>query len=151
MKFLTTLIILSISLTLAGSAIAQDSRPVALNRLLTASEIVDREPQGESAEFSSDGNRVYVFVDVYNPDTEGGELTMTWTHEGGSSHSQTVEYGQSRRWRTWAARRMNERQEGEWTVTVTNSQGEVLGEVSFEVVPSIPAGGMAALEEEFGC
>lgn len=107
---------------------------IALNRLTTAHEIVDREPVGGDGEYYADEARVFVFVDIHNPEGPEGEVTLQWRHESGRVFAQTLEYGQSRRWRTWASRRMNAGAVGAWEVEVFDAGARSLGTLTFEVL-----------------
>lgn len=112
----------------------QVSPAVTLNRLLAAHQIEAREPLGVGVPHLNDGSRVYVFIDVRNPDGPEGELTVSWHHnDRDREYEQTIEYGTSPRWRTWVARRMVERHIGSWSVTVSDAQGVVVGDLDFEV------------------
>jgi hypothetical protein len=143
MTTLTFSLCVALTLTaLASTASAQDpagtqaAAPVALNRLLVAHDIEDREPVRFEEPFTVGQAPVFVFVDVANPSGPEGELTLQWTHESGQVFAQTLSYGQSRRWRTWASRRMGERWSGAWRVEVFASDGRSLGAIDFEVAPA---------------
>ena len=57
------------------------------------------------------------------------EITVTWKN-GTYTHSTTLIIGGSP-WRTWASKTVG--RAGEWTVTVTDSEGKVLKELKFTV------------------
>ncbi len=118
----------------ASEEALQVSPAVTLNRLLAAHQIEAREPLGVGVPHLNDGSRVYVFIDVRNPEGPEGELTVLWHHnDRDREYVQTIEYGTSPRWRTWVARRMVERHVGSWSVTVSDAQGVVVGDLDFEV------------------
>ena len=57
------------------------------------------------------------------------QVTVTWKN-GSSSHNTTLVVGGSP-WRTWASKTVGK--SGDWTVTVTDAEGNVLKEISFKV------------------
>ena len=66
-------------------------------------------------------------------------LFVVWSdHESGLTFTQTIDVGQSPRWRTWVYHRMAPARVGHWRVEVRLSEnfgGEVLTQLDFEVVP----------------
>ncbi len=120
----------------AAFACEEGEGVVSLNRLQTARAIESREPVGSELPLTADGERVYVFIDVHNPDGPDGELTVVWKHhDRNREYTQTIEYGSSVRWRTWVARRMPERYVGSWSVEVYDEVGTEVGYLEFEVEP----------------
>jgi hypothetical protein len=106
-----------------------------LNQLLLARDVVDREPIGSEAPYVADGERLYIFMNVYNPDGPERELTVHFYHQERDRHSeQSITAGRSPHWRTWVIKRLSERNVGHWHVEVHDPEGCVLGEIDFEVV-----------------
>lgn len=134
----------------ASAQSADDDATLSLNRLELAREIVDREPQDTEAPYLADGERLYVFIDVHNPDGPERELSVVWHHlDREWQHTQTIEAGQSRRWRTWVTHRLSERTVGQWEVEVLGPDGQLLGSLDFVVEPLPSETGLsAALENE---
>ncbi|MBN1945406.1 MAG: DUF2914 domain-containing protein [Bradymonadales bacterium] len=134
MAFLLTVTVLS----MASAALAQtppaEQDDLSLSRALIARTIENREPQGTEGPFEVSAGRIYVFLEVAN--RTGGEqvLTVVWQKEGSErTMEQEVSVGNSRRWRTWASLRLNERRIGSWQVEVRTADGQVLGSVEFVV------------------
>lgn len=87
--------------------------------------VQDREIAGETATFAVN-DKAYLWMRV----TGGtGAVKVTWTNQD-FSDSIPLEIGGSP-WRTWATKTVW--RAGEWKVTVTDSEGNVLKEVTFQV------------------
>ena len=126
----------TLSMFFAASAFADPPEEVHLNRLLIARQVEDREPSDTEGNFYADGERLYVFVDVYNRTDPDLTVTVVWHRvDTGREFSTELEVGESRRWRTWAYHRMSESQAGQWQVSIIDNQGRELGSVEFEVLP----------------
>ncbi len=117
-------------LTLCGiiAAPAQDTTAAAIGitdaKLGTGVE--NRDLTGEDSTFTKD-SKVYLWLRIMNG--TGETLTVTWKH-GEASHSTTLNIGGSP-WRTWANKTVFAA--GDWTVSVADSKGTTLKELSFTV------------------
>ena len=90
-------------------------------------DVKEREIVDEASTFELN-ERVYLWLKVI-----GGSddlLTVTWKHVE-KSYTYVLKIGESP-WRTWAYK--TAAIAGAWTVSVTDSEGEVLKEMNFEVV-----------------
>lgn len=126
----------TLSIFCAASAFADPPEDVHLNRLLATRQVEDREPSDTEGIFYADGERLYVFIDVYNRTEPDLTVTVVWHRvDTDREFSTELEVGESRRWRTWAYHRMSESQAGQWEVTIIDNQGRELGQLEFEVVP----------------
>ncbi len=88
--------------------------------------VQDRAITGEAEKFPKD-SQVFVWMKISGGASQ--DVTVTWK-SGDYSKSTTLTIGGSP-WRTWAQK--NVRQAGDWTVSVTTSDGKVLKELSFKV------------------
>jgi len=107
---------------------------VAIQRLVTASEIDKREPVDPTSTFGPHHDRVYAFVEASN---EAESETSLFVHFIGPSG--TVSGGieleipaSVPRWRTWAYTRHFDAP-GLWRVEVRDAEGSLLGALPFEV------------------
>jgi hypothetical protein len=90
-------------------------------------DVIEREIVDDTSAFELN-ERVYLWLKVIGGSDDS--LTVTWKHED-QSHTYALKIGGSP-WRTWAYK--TAAMAGEWAVTVTDSAGEVLKEMNFEVV-----------------
>jgi len=90
-------------------------------------DVKEREIVDEASTFELN-ERVYLWLKVIGGSDDS--LTVTWKHED-QSYTYALKIGGSS-WRTWAYK--TAAIAGGWTVTVTDSAGEVLKEMNFEVV-----------------
>jgi hypothetical protein len=135
----------SFAAAFATSAVACDDEfwvDVDLNRALVTRGVEDREPLDAEGPFEADGERLYIFLDVDNRWEPNVDLVVRWTHEESElAFTQTINVGQSRRWRTWVYHRMSPARAGHWNVAVSLSEdfgGDPLTSLDFEVVPAQP-------------
>ncbi len=89
-------------------------------------DIKDRSIAEEDSSFAKDSK---VFIWMKFTGGASGQITVTWK-TGEYSHSTTLSIGGSP-WRTWASKTVSKT--GEWTVSVTDSSGNVLKEMKFGV------------------
>lgn len=89
--------------------------------------VMDREITEESSEFAVN-DRAYLWLKVTGGSAD--TVTVTWNDGGGGSFSTELIIGTTP-WRTWAYKTLYA--PGEWQVTVTDSNGKVLKELSFTV------------------
>ena len=89
-------------------------------------EVQDRMITGEDSVFAK-GAKVFFWMKLTGG--ASSEITVTW-RSGDFTHNTTLTIGGSP-WRTWASKTLHKT--GEWSVSVTDSQGTVLKEVHFKV------------------
>ncbi|MGB8331606.1 MAG: DUF2914 domain-containing protein [Polyangiales bacterium] len=107
-----------------------------IQRLVTTSEIADREPVAVSSAFSADEDRVYAFVEVSNRSDQAKVLMAHFIGPDGQV-SGGIELripAMAPRWRTWAYTR-HARDPGLWRVEIRGPEGSLLGALPFEVDP----------------
>ncbi len=89
-------------------------------------EVVDREIVDETSTFAMN-ERVYLWLKVTGAADDS--VTVTWKHDD-LTYDYTLTIGGSP-WRTWAYK--TAWKAGDWMVTVTDSDGNVLKEMTFKV------------------
>ena len=107
--------------------IAEREEEPKLNDLAICSQIVDREPDDTGANFPVKEGVLYCWASVRNQHSEPTELTVVWRYNGKELTRQTMDVGVSRRWRSWARRRINPKRSGEWSCEILDAQGESPG------------------------
>ena len=107
---------------------------VAIQRLVTASGIEQREPVDPTSTFGPHHDRVYAFVDASNDADSDKSLFVHFIGPNGKvSGGIELEIPASvPRWRTWAYTRNFDAQ-GLWRVEVRDAEGSLLGALPFEV------------------
>jgi hypothetical protein len=112
-----------------------DSCSISLTRATIARGVEHREPYGTSGPFRATGEPVYLHLEVDNPTGAEREMTIRWRHRS-SDHlfTQTLEAGDSPRWRTWVYHRIWEDQTGDWEVEILDPSGCRIGEIAFTSV-----------------
>ena len=91
------------------------------------SNVEDRVLNGEDSTFSL-GSKVFLWMKITGASSD--EITVTWKF-GAMTHATTLTVGGSP-WRTWATKIVGKA--GDWSVSVTDSSGAVLKEMSFKVL-----------------
>ena len=107
---------------------------VAIQRLVTASGIEQREPVDPTSTFGPHHDSVYAFVDASNDADSDKSLFVHFIGPNGKvSGGIELEIPASvPRWRTWAYTRNFDAQ-GLWRVEVRDAEGSLLGALPFEV------------------
>jgi hypothetical protein len=107
---------------------------IAIQRLVTASEIDKREPVDPTSSFGPHHDRVYAFVEVSNDAESEKSLFVHFIGPNGKvSGGIELEIPASvPRWRTWAYTRHFDAP-GLWRVEVRDAEGSLLGALPFEV------------------
>lgn len=97
-----------------------------------ASDVQNREPVDEvSDSFSASEDPLYFFTEIDNG--EGETITHRWKHDGEVMAEVPLQVGGDDSWRTWSSKQLMPDWDGEWTVEVVDSQGNVLEEKSVRV------------------
>ena len=116
--------LLQVSLRAQEKEVAPPSAQIIEAKLGT--NVQDRQLTGEDSTFTLN-TKVYLWLKVIGGVSE--TLTVTWKH-GERSYSAAINIGGSP-WRTWVYK--TAAIAGEWTVSVADSKGTVLREMSFKV------------------
>ena len=123
-------------LAFASNAAACDDEgahsALSLRSIAAGTDVQDRKLIGANSTFKI-GAPVWVHIAVRNPG-EADEVTMVWRLEDELVWEMKLDVGTSSAWRTWTRMRMPASRTGQWTVEVLDTDGESLGEVSFDVV-----------------
>jgi hypothetical protein len=118
---------LTVIFVLGSVSLAQEAEPMQMKVQAEAKlgrDVIDRELTEEASTFSV-GDRAYLWLRVTG--AEGSAVTVTWTH-GEHSYDVQLSIGGSP-WRTWSYKTLTHA--GDWAVTVTDSEGNVLKQMSF--------------------
>ncbi len=112
----------------------QSDDGIAIRRLITASNIEDREPVAASPVFADGEDRVYAFLELSNESSEAKTVTVFFMSPSGKVHGgvELAVPANAARWRTWAYTRFAD-ELGLWRVEVRSSAGALLGSLPFEV------------------
>ncbi len=131
---------LAVSTLAAGPAVA-DGELVVRDFVLT-NDVVDREPTNEAAAFTTRDEKAFAFARINNTGAPK-KVKVVWHHEGTEHGSVWLNVGMSSGWRTWSS--ANIRKPGNWSVTLVDAGGSVLGQRSFIVGQTVDA--MAGYED----
>jgi hypothetical protein len=109
---------------------------LAIERLVMASAIEDREPALASSIFGNGEDKIYAFIEASNSSQSDQTLMVHFIGPGGEvSGGIDLEVPASApRWRTWAYTR-HAKAPGIWRVEIRNPEGVLLGVLPFEVKP----------------
>ena len=127
--FVFICLILLASWVLPFSASAEAGLTVA--RLVTAVDVVDKEPSGVAKTFPATTDRVYCFLEarLIKEDTE---VSMVWYYEDEEAALVTLLLRTSNRWRTWSSKKIAGRT-GKWKVVLKDAQGNELKTAEFTI------------------
>ncbi|MEJ2183720.1 MAG: DUF2914 domain-containing protein [Nitrospirota bacterium] len=129
------LVVLSLA-ALALAFLPQEARAFEVQRFVVARDVVDREPVGVSQSLPVTVGTVYAFLEAGSVEADT-VVSFVWLHMGEELARVDIPLKESPRYRTWSSKRLGGRT-GAWTVRLLDSQGEVLAETSFEVLPEPP-------------
>jgi len=110
---------------------AGDSEKVSLKRIAVASALKDREPVDPAEVFPSTVGRVYCFTHIVNANGPK-QITHKW-YLGETLVSSVNLKINGASWRTYSSKTINLGQTGLWKVEVLGPDGEMLGEIRFEI------------------
>jgi hypothetical protein len=101
-----------------------------------------RTPVDPGTRFENDGRRIYVYLEVDNPDLETGHLSVGWIPPGNQREQGTVSVAIKavKRWRTWAFNAYIGTP-GVWHAVVRNRAGDVIARAPFEMLTADEAAG----------
>jgi Protein of unknown function (DUF2914) len=117
--------------TAAHGAGAQEGSKMTLKRFTFAHGVDAREPQDATTTFKTSDDRVYAFVEVDNPGKTEGQIEVVFQPPTGAALAPIpLTVGALPRFRTWAFTR-KAHEAGEWTVTIRDEGGRMLGRESF--------------------
>ncbi len=109
----------------AAPAMAQSGT---VERATFTTAIMDREPQDAISELSNDQRKIYHFTELH--DLTGQTVTHRWEYQGQVMAEVSFEVGGAR-WRVYSSKSLEPIWLGEWTVSVVDESGHVLGTSSF--------------------
>jgi len=123
---------LALSVLSWGRLAAEEAQPAAqaksivVEKLAFCTGVVDHEPQGEAASFASDIGKVYCWLKVTGAQTET-KITLAWWYKDNLIVSYPLAI-RSDSFRTWGTKAIGQDQTGEWTLKITDEEGQVLKE-----------------------
>ena len=130
-KYSLVALILTCSLFLRQNLRAQEEDSTASRLQIVeaklGSNVEDRVLTGEDSTFGVN-KKVFLWMKITGASSD--EITVTWKF-GAMTHATTLTVGGSP-WRTWATKIVGKA--GDWSVSVTDSSGAVLKELSFKVL-----------------
>jgi hypothetical protein len=104
---------------------------VKVDRIMTATGMVDHEPEGVASEFPSDVGQVNCFTHVMGMDN--GSVTHKWIYKKKVMAEVQLKVGGSS-WRTWSRKTIDPIWSGDWKVEVVDdSDGTILKTIEFVV------------------
>jgi hypothetical protein len=114
---------------------ATSSKPLSVKRLVVATGVNHREPEGEATLFrQSEIDKLYAYVEVENDASSTETITVSFEPPDGRAPrgNITLDVGSSPRWRTWAYTK-NALDVGSWTAVVKDASGRTLARQPFEI------------------
>ncbi|MHC4822344.1 MAG: DUF2914 domain-containing protein [Planctomycetota bacterium] len=97
--------------------------------LVTATDVVDRQPVGVADTFPSDVGKVYAWMRVTGAADQA--IQVVWSY-GDLTFNVPLEIGGSH-WRTWSSKIILPSWTGEWTVEVLDAQGNSITGTTFTI------------------
>ena len=132
MGFLAVFIVLSLVLTSGSVLMAEEGGPAfAVERLVIAGSVEDKEPVGIVNMFPAVTEKVYCFLEARNI-VEDTMISFVWYHNEDSKATVTLPLGKSRRWRTYSSKKLAGLK-GDWKVELQDAEGNVVDSVTFSV------------------
>jgi len=102
-----------------------------VSRLLVATAIENREPQGAAETFPASTERVFCFLELANIPKDM-EVTFSWTYKDKEVNKTTLPVKAGSKWRTFASKTVKD-MKGDWKVEVKDGSGKTLKDVKFKV------------------
>lgn len=125
-------VVLVASFALHGAALGQMADPgFVIGRLVTAEDVVDREPVGVSETFPASIDTVYCFLEARDI-ARDTEVAFAWYHEGEEVALVTLLLREGPRWRTFSSKKIAGRT-GAWSVALKDANGDTIETVNFRV------------------
>lgn len=123
-----TLLLVVLVFSGVTASMAQDATPAAaaITEAKLGANVENRVLTGEDSTFATNA-KVYLWMKITGG--SGETLTVTWKH-GENTHTTSLTVGGSP-WRTWANKTVAAA--GDWSVSVTDSKGTTLKELTFKV------------------
>jgi hypothetical protein len=108
---------------------------VTLSKGFEKSEDGSRVPVEPGYSFPCDDRRIYVIVDLVNPNETEGELKVGWIKPDGVKEGNTVTMSVTpkKNWRTFAFNGFTNNLPGRWQVVIRDTDDTVLARTSFEM------------------
>lgn len=114
----------------SGTAFGEEAG-FTIARMVTAEDVVDREPVGEATTFPASIGTVYCFLEARDI-AQDTEVAFVWYYDGQEVALVTLLLKEGARWRTYSSKLIAGRT-GQWTVALKDANGETLETVSFTV------------------
>lgn len=112
-----------------------------VTRAILTTGIVEREPVNELNAIPADAQRAIFFTEIR--DMAGKTVSHVWKHNGEVMAEVKFNVG-GPRWRVWSSKNMVSDWAGDWSVTVTDDEGNQLAEKTFTYeAAAMTDGGMA--------
>jgi hypothetical protein len=118
------------AVALSGPAFSEETG-FAVDRLVVASGIEEREPVGVSETFPATQEEVYCFLEAGNI-VKDTQVRFVWYFEGQETASVELPLRQGPRWRTWSSKKVAGKS-GQWKVELEDEAGNTVGEATFTV------------------
>lgn len=117
-------------LALSGPAFSEEAG-FAVEKLVVASGVQDREPVGVSETFPATQDEVYCFLAARDI-TKDTRVKFVWYFEGQETASVEIPLKEGPRWRTWSSKKVAGKS-GQWKVELEDEAGNTVGEAAFTV------------------
>ena len=105
---------------------------ILLDEIALCEKVESNAPVGEGTNFYADGSRVYLYTKVKMEEGENDYIRHIWYYEGKEMNNVQLDVrGPSHR--THSYKTLFEGLDGEWTVDVVASNGEIIETVAFDV------------------
>ncbi len=129
---LLVLVILLSTVFTFSTVFAQDTGSgVRIERMVIATSVENREPQGVAEVFPATTEKVYCFIEARNI-AQDSQVVLVWYHGNNEMLRTPLNLRQGFRWRTYAYKNLHG-MKGEWRVDLLDSEGKLLKSVSFKV------------------
>jgi len=109
----------------------KEAAEMTVSRLLVATAIENREPQGAAETFPASTERVFCFLELANIPKDM-EVTFSWTYKDKEVNKTTLPVKAGSKWRTFASKTVKD-MKGDWKVEVKDGSGKTLKDVKFKV------------------
>ncbi len=126
------LVILLFTILTFSAVFAQDTGAgLRIERMVIATGVENREPQGVAETFPATTEKVYCFIEARNI-SQDSQVVLVWYHGNNEMLRTTLNLKQGFRWRTYAYKNLYGMR-GEWRVDLLDSDGKLLKSVGFKV------------------
>ncbi|PLX66380.1 MAG: DUF2914 domain-containing protein [Denitrovibrio sp.] len=102
-----------------------------VSRIVTTTDMQNREPVGSATEFKSSVGRVFCFTEI-ETDKYPTEVTHIWIHDKNIEAEIKLPV-KSPKWRTYSSKAILEEWTGNWKVEVYSENGELIDSIDFKI------------------